>query len=538
MTPRIAAVVLAYNEAKMLEHTLPAMKACVDQIVVVDMGSSDGSSAVYDKWLGEGDMLVSYEQRFLAMFGFAHARNYGAKFAKADWIFSIDADEWIDPDTSALLHEDVANGYDVLEVARRNHLRGAEQPRDLDLAAITLGTEFLAEGQRRIYRNLPRLRWEGMIHEEIHDAQGSMWQRTGPSRVILHHLNQFKTHSEDVGKSHLYAFLMLRAMQTPGLRYGTNPDWFAHYVPEHLSMLLAQANAFAGENGFAALDREALEAQLEPRGEPGAAAVRPGLLQDRNRSADAASQVSSPSPGEWLVQAAQANGTADLHGMRLDLDARASTLVVSCSGIVPNKVIYAMENSARAIPTHKLFLCDPDSLWYYKGIAGVAETHEAVVAAVDAVLAALQPRRTVAVGTSGGGYMAILLASRLKIDTCLALSPQTNLRPEWRAAAGDDRWPDLMQAIELARPDTRRDLVEELRDAAHLREIFIVYPSADELDVVHARRLQDFTNVRCFHVETDDHNVSRALQSRGKLQPILEAAVQSDTALSALLQTI
>ncbi len=43
MTIEIAAVVLAFDEVEMFSITLPAIKALVDQVVVVDMGSTDGS---------------------------------------------------------------------------------------------------------------------------------------------------------------------------------------------------------------------------------------------------------------------------------------------------------------------------------------------------------------------------------------------------------------------------------------------------------------------------------------------------------------
>ena len=98
MSVTIAAVVLAYNELDMLRLTLTAIKAAVDHVVVVDMGFTDGSAMLYRSILGPGDKVVPYDRLQLALGGFAQARNHGASFATADWIFAVDSDEWIDPD--------------------------------------------------------------------------------------------------------------------------------------------------------------------------------------------------------------------------------------------------------------------------------------------------------------------------------------------------------------------------------------------------------------------------------------------------------
>lgn len=84
MTHKVSAVLIAYNEASIIEETLKALTWC-DEIVVVDSGSTDESHEIY----------ANYKCRvFLRDFdGFGTQKDFAFSKAKNDWILSIDADE-------------------------------------------------------------------------------------------------------------------------------------------------------------------------------------------------------------------------------------------------------------------------------------------------------------------------------------------------------------------------------------------------------------------------------------------------------------
>lgn len=262
MTVEIAAVVLAFNEAEMLALTLPSIKHLVDQVIVVDMGSTDGSADVYAALLSGDDQVVPYEQRNLSQFGFAHARNHGAKFTTASWVFSIDSDEWIDPAQKPVLRREIAQATcDVFHVHRRNYAGTSGAP--IDIEALRQTGAFEAETQRRIYRNRHDIRWEGLIHEELCDRDGNTWQRAGTSELVLHHLAAFKPLALGKEKNRLYAYMVLRAVMVPGYRMGTNPFWHSGFVAKNLDYLLCEANAFAAVRGLAGYDRETILSALD-----------------------------------------------------------------------------------------------------------------------------------------------------------------------------------------------------------------------------------------------------------------------------------
>ncbi len=80
----ITLVVITLNEAKCLERCLRSVPF-VDEIVVVDSFSQDGTRAIAEKC---GAKVVDQE-----WLGFGAQKNLAAGFAKNDWIFSLDADE-------------------------------------------------------------------------------------------------------------------------------------------------------------------------------------------------------------------------------------------------------------------------------------------------------------------------------------------------------------------------------------------------------------------------------------------------------------
>ena len=82
--PTITAAIIALNEETHLAELLPTLD-WVDQIVVVDGGSRDGTIRVAESH-GCRVVLRGFDT-------FARQRNHALRLARCDWILSIDADE-------------------------------------------------------------------------------------------------------------------------------------------------------------------------------------------------------------------------------------------------------------------------------------------------------------------------------------------------------------------------------------------------------------------------------------------------------------
>ena len=84
---RVSCTIVAYNEADRIERTLRSVAGLVDEIVVVDAGSTDGTAAICERF---GARVVHHPWG-----GYGPQKRFACEVASADWILNLDADEWL-----------------------------------------------------------------------------------------------------------------------------------------------------------------------------------------------------------------------------------------------------------------------------------------------------------------------------------------------------------------------------------------------------------------------------------------------------------
>lgn len=96
--PLISLIIPCYNA----EHTLERCLSSVFlqsynnlEIIVVDDGSTDNTSEVYQKFQSRDERVKIFKQDNS---GVSKARNNGVKKATGDYICFVDSDDWVDPD--------------------------------------------------------------------------------------------------------------------------------------------------------------------------------------------------------------------------------------------------------------------------------------------------------------------------------------------------------------------------------------------------------------------------------------------------------
>src|SRR5258706_2395792 len=82
----VSVTMIIKNEAARLEACLSSVRDLVDEMVVVDTGSSDASVEIAKR-------LGARVHRFAWCDDFSAARNEALRHATKDWIFILDADE-------------------------------------------------------------------------------------------------------------------------------------------------------------------------------------------------------------------------------------------------------------------------------------------------------------------------------------------------------------------------------------------------------------------------------------------------------------
>lgn len=115
---KISVVINTRNEEQNLPKTLKSIKNLADEIVVVDMESSDGTVAIAKK---AGAKVFNHKQM-----GYVEpARNYAISKATNEWVLILDADEEI-PETLAKKLKDVVskNEGDYYRLPRKNIIFG------------------------------------------------------------------------------------------------------------------------------------------------------------------------------------------------------------------------------------------------------------------------------------------------------------------------------------------------------------------------------------------------------------------------------
>src|SRR5436309_6510407 len=89
--PRVSLCMIVRNEEKNLRDALTPVAPVVDEMVVVDTGSTDGTRQVA---AGLGARVFE----FAWCDDFAAARNESLRCATGDWAFWLDADDRLDAD--------------------------------------------------------------------------------------------------------------------------------------------------------------------------------------------------------------------------------------------------------------------------------------------------------------------------------------------------------------------------------------------------------------------------------------------------------
>lgn len=155
------------NEEKFLPGCLESVKDTVDEIIVVDTGSSDRTI----------EIALSFNAKIYHLEwknDFSLARNESIKHATGDWILILDADERLETADKAKLKKYLNSNYDGYYVK-----------------VISFGRDGKPEAINeypRLFRNNPNYRFEGRIHEQISNSILKNGGKLGRADIKIIHL--------------------------------------------------------------------------------------------------------------------------------------------------------------------------------------------------------------------------------------------------------------------------------------------------------------------------------------------------------------
>jgi glycosyltransferase involved in cell wall biosynthesis len=105
----LSGAVICLDEAACIGKCLESLRDCAE-IVVVDSGSSDGTLGIVEALARQGLPIRLIHQPWL---GYARQKQLALDLATQPWVFSIDADEWLDEDLRASLPRLMSAGESV-----------------------------------------------------------------------------------------------------------------------------------------------------------------------------------------------------------------------------------------------------------------------------------------------------------------------------------------------------------------------------------------------------------------------------------------
>lgn len=103
MKPTISLVMIVKNEEAVLKRCLDSAVENVDEIVIVDTGSTDRTKLIAADYKAK---IFDYQWNH----NFADARNFALEQSTTDWCMVLDADEFIINDCKDIINAFIADG--------------------------------------------------------------------------------------------------------------------------------------------------------------------------------------------------------------------------------------------------------------------------------------------------------------------------------------------------------------------------------------------------------------------------------------------
>jgi glycosyltransferase involved in cell wall biosynthesis len=172
--PTLSLCMIVKNEEKFLPMCLESVKDYVDEIIIVDTGSTDKTVEIAGKY---GAKIYNHPWEN----SFSKARNYSLKYATCDWILILDADEEIDKEDTHKLKDVIKeNGVDIIHLHVFN--------RTIE------GRNVSIHNSGRLFKNHLGFCYEGIVHNVLKhsglvkkaNTTKQQWTATAATSYLLH----------------------------------------------------------------------------------------------------------------------------------------------------------------------------------------------------------------------------------------------------------------------------------------------------------------------------------------------------------------
>jgi glycosyltransferase involved in cell wall biosynthesis len=273
--PTLSLCLIVKNEAANLPRCLESARGLVDEMVIVDTGSTDKTVAIAERF-GARVLHHAWQNDF------GLARNVGLEAATGEWILHLDADEELDAESADRLKPFLAQTEADGVLVQMQHRVSA--------AGLT---DLLESSEVRLFRNSPQHRFEMNLHTQILPSIQRHGGRVVASDLRIWHYGYLQTTAQggvDRGQRNL-ALLEQAVAKSPEDAYSVAKLGQTHFLlgndaiaEAHLLRLWRQLNIEALNPTVLVETLAALAVIAERKGDGRAACeyARSGLTLDAN----------------------------------------------------------------------------------------------------------------------------------------------------------------------------------------------------------------------------------------------------------------
>jgi len=202
--PTLSLCMIVKNEADYLERCLNSVKDLVDEIIVVDTGSTDNTIEIAKKFNAK---VIEHKWSN----DFSEARNISLINATEDWILVLDADETISKKDLEKIRELIKSksvmGYFLIQ---RTYMNDSSSPKWISSKGDSY-TESKNYGGWvysyliRLFRNKKEIFFENPVHETVEYSIKRINGKIKEADIPIHHHGKIrgKTFVEDKGRLYL-----------------------------------------------------------------------------------------------------------------------------------------------------------------------------------------------------------------------------------------------------------------------------------------------------------------------------------------------